>query len=76
MAGTNGQLKGFVERLERLAEEKQDVADQIKEVNAEIKGAGYDMAALRVVLKHRANPDAESEKQAHVEMYLAELGMG
>lgn len=75
MSGNDGQLKQFVERLERLAQEKKDVSDAEKEVKAEMKGQGYNMKAVAVILKCRANPDAESELEAEVDMYKAELGM-
>jgi uncharacterized protein (UPF0335 family) len=44
---TAGELRQFVERLERLDNEKKDLADQMKEVMAEAKGRGYDTKVLR-----------------------------
>lgn len=72
----NDQLKAIVERIERLAEEKQTIADDIKEVYAEAKGNGFDVRALRVIVKLRAQ-DA-GERQAHeaiLETYMQALGM-
>jgi uncharacterized protein (UPF0335 family) len=70
------QLKAIVERIERLAEEKQSIADDIKEVFAEAKGNGFDVRALRVIIKLRSQ-DA-GERQAHeaiLETYMQALGM-
>jgi uncharacterized protein (UPF0335 family) len=70
------QLKAIVERIERLAEDKQAVADDIKEVYAEAKGNGFDVRALRVIIRLRAQDDGE--RQAHeaiLETYMQALGM-
>ena len=45
-------LKGFVERIERLEEEKKALSDDIRDVFAEAKGNGFDVKALRQVIKH------------------------
>ncbi|GGB23160.1 DUF2312 domain-containing protein [Allosediminivita pacifica] len=69
-------LRSFVERVERLEEEKQEVADQIKEVFAEIKGEGYDTAAIRSILKRRKqDPDKLAEQEAVLDLYMSALGM-
>lgn len=69
-------LKSFVERVERLEEEKTEIADQIKEVFAEIKADGYDVSAIRVILKRRKqDPDKLAEQEAVLEMYMSALGM-
>jgi uncharacterized protein (UPF0335 family) len=71
-----GELKSFVERIERLDAEKKDIADQQKEVMAEAKGRGYDVKVLRKIIairKRDANDLAEEE--AVMEMYKAALGM-
>ncbi|ADH91760.1 Protein of unknown function DUF2312 [Ancylobacter novellus DSM 506] len=70
------QLKSFIERIERLEEEKKTIADDIKDVFAEAKGTGFDVKALREVLKIRkADPDQLAEHQANVDLYLQALGM-
>lgn len=70
------QLKAFVERIERLAEEKQSLADDIKDVYAEAKGNGYDVKALRHIVKLRKmDKDERAEQEAIVETYLQALGM-
>ena len=70
------QLKSIIERIERLEEEKQALADDIKEVYAEAKGNGFDTKALRTIIRLRkqdANERAEAE--AVLELYMAALGM-
>ena len=47
------QLKAFVERVERLEEEKKAIADDVRDVYAEAKANGYDVKALRAVVKLR-----------------------
>ena len=69
-------LRSFVERVERLEEEKQEVADQIKEVFAEIKGEGYDTKAIRAIIRRRKqDPDKLAEHEAVLDLYLSALGM-
>jgi uncharacterized protein (UPF0335 family) len=73
---TSGELRQFVERIERLDAEKKDIADQQKEVMAEAKARGYDTKVLRKVIalrKRDANDIAEEE--AVLEMYKQALGM-
>ena len=47
------QLKAFVERVERLEEEKKTISDDIKDVYAEAKAVGYDVKALRTIVRMR-----------------------
>lgn len=71
-----GQLKAFIERIERLDEEKQTIADDIKEVFAELKGTGFDTKAVRTIIRLRKKDRAErQEEQAILDLYLAALGM-
>ena len=52
------------------------MADQIKEVFAEIKGEGYDTAAIRSILKRRKqDPDKLAEQEAVLDLYMSALGM-
>lgn len=70
------QLKSIVERIERLEEEKQAIADDIKEVYAEAKANGYDTRTLRAVIRIRKQDTAErQEQEALLDLYLAALGM-
>ena len=70
------QLKAFIERIERLEEEKKATADDIKDVYAEAKGNGYDVKALRTVVRMRKeDADERREHEAILETYLHALGM-
>ena len=70
------QLKAFVERVERLEEEKKAIADDIRDVYAEAKGNGFDVKALRTVVRLRKQDvDERKEQEAILETYLHALGM-
>ena len=70
------QLKAIVERIERLEEEKKAIADDIRDVFAEAKGNGFDVKALRTILKLRKQDrDERQEQEAIVELYMSALGM-
>ncbi|MDZ5699316.1 MULTISPECIES: DUF2312 domain-containing protein [Phyllobacteriaceae] len=71
-----GQLRAFIERIERLEEEKQTIADDIKEVYAEMKGNGFDTKAVRTIVRLRKKDQAErQEEEAMIDLYKAALGM-
>lgn len=71
-----GQLRAFIERIERLEEEKQTIADDIKEVYAEAKGTGFDTKALRTLIALRRKDATErQEEEAILDLYKAALGM-
>ena len=53
------QLRAFIERIERLEEEKQAIAGDIKEVYAEAKGNGFDTKVLRTIIRIRKQDHAE-----------------
>jgi uncharacterized protein (UPF0335 family) len=76
MTTDNGaELRQFIERFERLAAEKQDIADAQKEVMAEAKGRGYDTKVLRQVIARRKRDRAElAESEAILEMYETAMG--
>ena len=70
------ELRSFIERFERLDQEKKDIADQQKEVMAEAKGRGYDTKVLRkVIALRKRDKDDIAEEEAVLEMYKAALGM-
>jgi len=70
------QLKAFVERIERLEEEKKATSDDIRDVYAEAKANGYDAKALRSVVRLRKLDVAErQEQEAILETYMHALGM-
>jgi Uncharacterized protein conserved in bacteria len=69
-------LRSFVERVERLEEEKKALSDDIKEVYAEAKGEGFDVKILRQVVRLRKMDKAEfQEVEAMLDLYLSALGM-
>jgi len=70
------QLRTIVERIERLDEEKREVAEQIKEVYAEAKGNGFDTKTLRkIVALRKKDPSERSEEEAMLDLYMSALGM-
>ena len=70
------ELKQFVERIERLEEEKKAIADDIKDVFGEMKGRGFDTKVVRQVLKIRKQDHAvRQEMEAILDLYMSALGM-
>ncbi len=70
------QLRAFIERIERMAEEKAAVAADIKEIYAEAKANGFDTKILRAVVRIRKQDANERmEQEALLELYLSALGM-
>ncbi|KFE35817.1 DUF2312 domain-containing protein [Thioclava atlantica] len=73
---TAGELRQFVERIERLEADKKDIAEQIKEVFAESKSRGYDQKALRAIISLRKKDSDEiAEQEAVLQLYKEALGM-
>ena len=73
---TRNQLKAFIERIERLEEEKAALAGDIKDVYLEAKGTGFDVKVMRQVIRLRKqNVNERKEMEAVLETYLAALGM-
>ena len=71
-----GQLRAFIERVERLEEEKKTISEDIKEVYAEMKGTGFDTKAVREIIKLRKQDQAErQEHESIVDLYKSALGM-
>ena len=69
-------LKAFIERIERLEEEKKALSDDIRDVFAEAKANGFDVKALRSVVRLRKQDVNErNEQQAVLETYMHALGM-
>src|SRR3981189_69436 len=70
------QLKAIVERIERLEEEKKTISDDIRDVYAEAKGNGYDVKALRAVVRLRKQDANErAEQETILDTYMQALGM-
>jgi uncharacterized protein (UPF0335 family) len=71
-----GQLTAFVERKERLAAEKKDISEAEKELNAEIKSAGYDTKWVNHLVKERAKDAHDrANEEAEREMYEEAVGL-
>ncbi len=69
-------LKAFVERVERLEEEKKTIADDVRDVYAEAKASGYDVKAMRTVVRLRKlDANERKEQEAILETYMHALGM-
>lgn len=72
----SGQLRAFIERIERLEEEKKTIADDVKEVYGEAKSMGYDAKVIRkVVAIRKLDQNDRMEQEAILDTYLAALGM-
>jgi uncharacterized protein (UPF0335 family) len=70
------QLRAFVERIERMEEEKKAIAEDIKEIYSEAKGNGFDTKVLRQVIRIRKQDHSERmEQEAILDLYMAALGM-
>jgi uncharacterized protein (UPF0335 family) len=70
------QLKAIIERIERLEEEKKTISDDIRDIYAEAKGNGYDVKALRTIVRMRKQDANErSEQEAILETYMHALNM-
>ncbi|HTZ36803.1 MAG TPA: DUF2312 domain-containing protein [Stellaceae bacterium] len=69
-------LKSFIERIERLEEEKKALANDIKEVYAEAKGTGFDTKIMRQLIRlRRMDKDDLDEQEALIDVYKRALGM-
>ena len=69
-------LKSFIERIERLEEEKRALAADIKEVYSEAKGAGFDVKTMRQIIRiRRLDEDDRDEQEALLDTYKRALGM-
>ena len=71
------QLRLFIERIERLEEEKKGISDDIKDVYLEAKSQGYDAKTMRAIVRLRKmEKHARDEAEALLETYKAALGIG
>jgi len=70
------QLKAVIERVEKLEEEKKAIGDDIRDVYAEAKANGFDVKALRTIVRMRKlDADERQEQEAILETYMHALGM-
>lgn len=75
-AGAGAELRQFVERIERLEEEKAAIADDVKEVYAELKGRGFDTKIVRkIVALRKMDANELAEQEAILDLYMQALGM-
>lgn len=71
------QLRAFIERIERLEEEKKTISDDIKQIYSEAKNSGFDTKAIRTIIRLRKKEDRErQEEEAMIDLYKNALGMG
>ena len=69
-------LRAFIERIEKLEEEKRAIADDIKDVYAEAKGNGFDSKIIRkIVSMRRMDREKRREEEEILDLYLTALGM-
>ena len=72
---TGAELRALIERFERMAAEKQDIAEDQKEIMAEAKGRGYDVKVLRqIIARRKRDRDDLAEEQAILELYETAMG--
>ena len=73
---TKNQLMAFIERIERMEEEKAAVATDIKEIYAEAKNNGFETKIIRkIVSLRRKSKEERQEEEALLETYMASIGM-
>ena len=77
VGGVAGQrLKSFIERIENLEEEKKALAEDIKEVYAELKGVGFDAKTVRkIVSLRKQEPEKRNEEEELLDLYKSAIGM-
>ena len=70
-AAAQGRLKSFIERIERLEEDKAAVSNDMKEVFAEAKGEGFDVKVLKEILRLRKqDKDERDEQDSLLDLYM------
>ncbi len=73
---SGNRLKSFIERVERLEEEKKAMAEDIRDVYAEAKSTGFEPKIMRkIVSLRKANLEKRREEQELLELYMAAIGM-
>lgn len=71
-----GHLRSFIERWERLQEDKQAISDDQKEVMAEAKANGFDTKTIRAIIRLRKlDPNERQEAEALLDLYMHAIGM-
>lgn len=73
---SGNRLKSFIERIERLEEEKKNLAEDVRDVYAEAKGTGFDPKIMRkIVGLRKTNLEKRREEQELLDLYMAAIGM-
>lgn len=73
---SGARLKSFIERVERLEEEKKSLAEDIRDVYSEAKSTGFEPKILRkIVALRKANLEKRREEQELLDMYMSAIGM-
>jgi uncharacterized protein (UPF0335 family) len=71
-----GHLRAFIERIEKLEEEKRAIADDIKDVYGEAKGTGFDPKIMRKIISlRRQDKSKRQEEEEILDLYMSALGM-
>ncbi|WP_457798086.1 DUF2312 domain-containing protein [Methylocystis sp. S23] len=71
-----GELRAFVERIEKLEEEKRAIGDDVKDIYAEVKGTGYDPKIIRKIVSLRGQDKARRQEEEEIlDLYMSALGM-
>lgn len=74
--GHNGQLKALVERINRLMDDRDEVSSDIREVFQEAKSGGFDLPALRAIVRaQREDAEKRRNREAMIDLYRGELGI-
>lgn len=74
--GHNGQLKSIVERINNLMDARDEVSSDIRDVFAEAKGNGFDIPALRAIVRaQREDAEKRRNREAVIDLYRSELGI-
>lgn len=69
-------LQAFIERIEKLEEEKRAISDDVKDVYAEAKGTGFDVKVMRKIVSMKRQDKHKREEEAEIlDLYLVALGM-
>jgi uncharacterized protein (UPF0335 family) len=76
-AVSDDQLRLFIERIERLEEEKKGIADDVRDVYSEAKGQGYDAKIMRQIVRLRKMSHQDrQEMETILDLYKSALGLG
>jgi uncharacterized protein (UPF0335 family) len=73
---SDGQLKAIVARINTLMDERQTISDDIRDVYAEAKGSGFDVPALRAIVKaQREDAEKRKAREAMIDLYRSQMGI-